>query len=102
MADAPYVIVKHRHATQYKRSIKIQRNWKHKETGNVVMVVTVQNVVPDNYLRIVFFDPQIGRELSMPMKKRIHPFQPPGAAETLYEPGFEDQYEPYTAFSTRV
>jgi hypothetical protein len=102
MGDAPYVFVKHRQGLEIKRSIRLARNWKHKETGNVVQVVTVQNVVPDNYLRVVFFDPTINRELSMPLRKRPHPYQPPNAPETLYEGGFEEQYEPYTAFSTRV
>ena len=102
MSDSPYVFVKHRAGMEIKRSIKLARNWKHKETGNVVMIVTVQNVVPDNYLRVVFFDPQIGRQLSMPLKARPNPFQPPGAAEVLMERGFDSEYEPYTAFSTRV
>lgn len=104
MADAPYIIVKNRPgAGTYKRSIRIARIWKHKETGNVVEVRAVQNVVPDNYIKIVFFDPTIGRELSMPLKPRPHPFQKPGSGVVEMLPAFEDQYEMYTdQRSTRV
>lgn len=94
MGDAPYIIIKNRPGMgQFKRSIKIARIWRHKETGNYVEVRAVQNVVPDNYLRIVFFDPQVKIELSMPLKARENPFQPPGRGTPLMEPGFEDQYE---------
>ena len=103
MGDAPYVFTKHREGLgTIKRSIRLARNWRHKETGNVVEIRTVQNVVPDNYLRVVFFDPQIGRELSMPLRARPHPFQPPNAPEVVMEPGFEEQFEPYANFSSRV
>ncbi len=104
MADAPYVFIKNRPgATQFRRSIRIARVWKHKETGNVVEVRNVQNVVPDNYIRIVFFDPTIGREMSMPLKSRPHPFQKPGAAVVEMERGFEEHYEVYhDQRSTRV
>lgn len=102
MADAPYVFIKHREGMQIKRSIRMVRYWAHKETKNAVEIRTVQNVVPDNYLRVVFFDPQIGRELSMPMKSRPHPFPPPGATHEIMEPGFEDQYEPIGNFSSRA
>ena len=66
-----------------KRNVRIVRYWKHKETGNVVEIRAMQNVVPDNYFRVVFFDPTIGRELSMPLKSRPHPFQPPGSAQIV-------------------
>ena len=104
MGEAPYIIIKKRPGIgQFKRSIRIARIWKHKETGNVVEVRAVQNVVPDNYLRIVFFDPQVKIELSMPLKTRENPFQPPGRSTPLMEPGFEDQYEVYgDQRSTRV
>jgi hypothetical protein len=95
MGDAPYIIVKKARpgGGQFKRSIRIARVWKHKQTGNYVEVRNVQNVVPDNYLRIVFFDPEIGRELSMPLKARENPFQPPNRSTPLMEQGFEDAYE---------
>lgn len=104
MGDAPYIIIKKRPGIgEYKSSIKIARVWKHKETGNVVEVRNVQNVVPDNYLRIVFWDPIIKHELSMPLKARENPFQPPGRNTPLMEPGFEDHYEVYeNQRSTRV
>lgn len=97
MGDAPYTFVRKSRpgGGQFKRSIRIARYWKHKETGTVVEVRNVQNVVPDNFLRIVFFDPTINRELSMPLKTRENPFQPPGRATPLMEPGFEDQYYVY-------
>lgn len=94
MGDAPYIIVKKTRPGlgEHKRSIRIPRVWVNKETGNYVEVRNVQNVVPDNYLRIVFWDPQIQHELSMPLKARENPFQPPGRGTPLMEPGFEDQY----------
>jgi hypothetical protein len=102
MSEAPYVFTKHREGITIKRSIRLARYWRHKETGNVVEIRTVQNVVPDQYLRVVFFDPQIGQEISMPLKSRPHPFQPPGAAKEIMEPGFEESFEPYGNFSSRV
>lgn len=88
---------------QFKRSVTIARMWKHKETGTIVEVRNLQNVVPDNFLRVVFFDPLIGRELSMPLKTRENPFQPPGRSTPLMEMGFEDQYYVYEdQRSTRV
>lgn len=105
MGDAPYIIIKKNRpgGGQFKRSIRIARVWIHKETRNVVEVRSVQNVVPDNYLRIVFFDPTVGRELSMPLKSRAHPFPKPGATHVEMEPGFEDHYTVYEdQRSTRV
>ena len=103
MGDAPYIIIKNRPGLAHKRSVRIARFWKHKETGNVVEVRTMQNVVPDNYLRIVFYDPMIKHELAMPLKARPNPFQPPNAPEILMERGFEDEYELYgDQRSTRV
>jgi hypothetical protein len=104
MADAPYVFVKNRPGQTYKQSIRIVRYWKHKETGNIVEVRRVLNDVDRNQLRIVIFDPTIGRELNMPFKKggAEHPFQPPGAPEVKMEPGFEDHYEPYGNFTSRA
>lgn len=88
---------------QFKRSVTIARMWKHKDTGTIVEVRNLQNVVPDNFLRVVFFDPLIGRELSMPLKTRENPFQPPGRSTPLMEMGFEDQYYVYEdQRSTRV
>ncbi len=97
MGDSPYIIIRKNRpgGGQFKRSIKIARYWIHKETKTVVEVRSVQNVVPDNFLRIVFWDPTIQRELSLPLKARENPFQPPGRATPLMEPGFEDQYRVY-------
>ena len=104
MGDAPYIIVKNRPgAGPYKRSIRIARIWRHKETGNIVELRNVQNVVPDNYIRIVFFDPTINHELSMPLKPRPQPFQTPGSAVIEMQPSFEEQYEVHhDQRSTRV
>ena len=103
MGDAPFIIIKNRPGLSHKRSVKIDRFWKHKETGNVVEVRKLQNVVPDNYLRVVFYDPLIKHELAMPMYPRPNPFQPPNAAETLMEQGFLEAYEIYgDQRSTRV
>jgi len=103
MGDAPYIIIKNRPGLTHDKLIRIARVWRNKETGNVVEVRAVQKVVPDNYLRIVFFDPNVKIELSMPLKTRENPFQPPGRATPLMEPGFEDQYEVYQdQRSTRV
>lgn len=96
MGDAPYIIMKNRPgAGTHKRSIRIARYWRHKETGNVVEIRRLMNVVPDNYLRVVFFDPTINRELSMPLKPRANPFQKPGAASVEMEMSFEEHYEVY-------
>ncbi len=96
MPHEGYIIKKNRPGGgSFKRSVKIARYWKHKETGTVVEVRNLQNVVPDNFLRVVFFDPTIGRELSMPLKTRENPFQPPGRSTPLMEQGFEDQYHVY-------
>ncbi len=80
---------------QHKRSVRIERYWIHKETKTVVEIRNLQNVVPDNFLRVVFFDPTIGRELSMPLYSRENPFQPPGRSTPLMEAGFKDQYRVY-------
>ena len=106
MGDAPYIIIpKHREPSgTYKRSVRIARVWRHKETGNVVEIRALRNVVPDNYLRVVFFDPTIGRELSMPMHPgHVNPFQKPGAQTIETEPAFLDHYEQYVdQRSTRI
>lgn len=103
MGESPYIIMKSRPGVgTYKRSIRIARVWRHKETGNVVRVTAVQNVVPDNYIKIVFFDPTINQELSMPLKPRPHPFQKPGAAVIEMLPSFEENYEMWDQHSTRV
>lgn len=103
MGEAPYSFIKHREGLSIKRSVKIVRYWKNKETGNVVEVRALQNVVPENYLRIVFFDPQIKHELSMPFNKpRPNPYQPPNAPEVLMEPCFTDSYEEYGNFTSRA
>jgi len=97
MAESPYIIVKHREGGTFRRDITIVRYWKHKETGNVVEVRSVKNVVPENYLRVVFFDPLIKIEVSLPLKKdRPDPFDP-----TKIEKAFENDYEPYGNFSSR-
>jgi hypothetical protein len=96
MADSPYVIIKKRDSQgEIMRSIKIARYWKHKETGLVVEVRKLQRVVPDNFLRVVYFDPTINHELAMPLKTRENPFQPPGRATPLMEQGFEDAFYVY-------
>lgn len=104
MDEAPYVFVKNRPGQTYKQSVRITRYWKHKETGNVVEIRRMLQDADRNQLRIVFFDPMIGRELNMPFKKggEPNPFQPQGAPEVLMEPGFEDQFEPYGNFSSRA
>ena len=103
MGEAPFGIVRHREGLSVKRSMKICRVWRHKQTGNCVEVRKFQNVVPDNYFRIVFWDPTINHELSMPFDKpRPNPYQPPNAPEILMEPCFTDAYEPYGNFSSRV
>jgi hypothetical protein len=104
MSEAPYIIIpKAREGGTYKRSIRIARVWRHKETGNVVEIRKVGNVVPDNYIRIWFFDPIINRVLSLPLKPRPHPFQKPGAQSVEMELGFEDNYEVYQdQRSTRI
>lgn len=97
MADAPYIIMKNRPGTgmHYKKSITIARVWQHKETGTIVRVVNVQEV-DGNWLRIIFIDPSVpGLQLSLPLKTRENPFQPPGRVTPLMEPGFEDQYRVY-------
>jgi hypothetical protein len=68
----------------------------------MVEIRRVMNVVDDPHLRIVFFDQLLKRELSMPLKRRPNPFQPPGAPEVLMEPGFEDFYESYGNFTSRA
>ena len=104
MADAPYVFVKNRPGTEYKRSVRIARFWKNKETGNVVEVRRMLNDVDRNQMRVIIFDPTIGRELNMPFPKGGYPnpFQPPGAPEVLMEAGFLDQFEPYGNLSSRA
>jgi hypothetical protein len=96
MADAPYIIIKNRPgAGTHKRSIRIARVWQHKETGSLIQVVKVQEV-DGSWLRIVFIDPSVpGVHLSLPLKARENPFQPPGRSTPLMEPGFTDQYNPY-------
>jgi hypothetical protein len=98
MGDAPYIIVKKNRpgGGQVRRDITIARYWIHKETRAVVQVINVQNVKPEDYLRIIFIDPAVpGMEMSMPLKTRENPFQPPGRSTPLMEPGFEDKYEVY-------
>lgn len=96
MGESPYIIIKKREGLgTFKKSIRIARVWQNNQTGNIVEVRAVQNVVPDNYLRIVFWDPTIKHELSMPLKPRPNPFQPPGAPEILMEPGFDSEYHVY-------
>jgi ribulose bisphosphate carboxylase small subunit len=105
MGDAPFVIIKNRPgAGTTKRSMRIARFWQHRETGTVVEIRAFRNVVPDNYYRVVFFDPTIKRELSLPFyKARPHPFQKPGSSVVEMEPGFLEQYEQYAdQRSTRV
>ena len=104
MADAPYIIIKNRPGIgAHKRSITIARFWKHKELGTIVEVTKVQEV-DGSWLRIIFLDEKVpGVHLSMPLKTRENPFQPPGRGTPLMEPGFEDQYEVYgDQRSTRV
>jgi len=56
--EAPYTIVRHRtsEGTIY-RGIRIVRYWRNKETRSVVEVRRVLRVVPENVIRIVFYDP---------------------------------------------
>jgi hypothetical protein len=102
MTDVPYVFVKNRPGQTYKRSVRIVRYWKHKVTGNIVEIRRMLNDVDRNQLRVVFFDPTIGKELCMPLHPQVHPFQPPGAPEVVMEPSFEDHYEPYGNFTSRA
>lgn len=106
MGEAPYIIIKKTPRpglSAHKNSIRIARYWRHKETGTVVQVVNVQEV-DGSWLRIIFIDPSVpGMQLSMPLKTRENPFQPPGRSTPLMEPGFEDQYTVYEdQRSTRV
>lgn len=101
MADeqkAPYVIVKHREPQgTIKRSARIVRYWKNRQTGNVVAVTGMQNVVPANYLKVIFTDPTCpGLTFSQPLKTRKNPFGGPD------EIGFEEEFEPYGNFSSRA
>ncbi len=96
---APYVFIRHRETEgTLKRSVRVVRYWKHKETGTVVEIRRMMHVADANYLRVVYFDPLINRTVSVPLKQdRPDPFDP-----SRIERAFEKDFEPYGNFSDRV
>lgn len=78
------------------RGDRFPRYWQSKVTGAVVEIRRVLRDVDRDQMRIVFYDPSIGREMNMPYAKaELNPFQPPGAATPLMERPFKDLYEVY-------
>jgi len=99
MGDSPYIIIRKDRpgAGTFRRDIKIERYWIHKQTRTVVQVVKVDNVKPEDYLIVRFIDPKVpGIQMSLPMYPRENPFQPPGRVTPLMEKGFLDEYEKYS------
>ena len=100
---APFVIIKHREAGgTIDRSVRICMYWKCRKTGTTVEVRRFLKVADDPHFRVVFFDPMVGRELSMPWQPgHPLPFQPPGAKQIVMEDAFVDNYEPVGNFSSK-
>lgn len=77
--DAPQVFVKHRQSEgTIDRSARCPIYWKHKVTGTTVEARRFLRVVPENEFKVIFFDPDIKVELSLPLAKMFEEYEPIG------------------------
>lgn len=97
------IIVKHRPKPTYRTSVILEpKYWKNKDTGIVVEATHFQYDVDNSCYLVIFkepdlVDPKLTKERRMPFKSRPHPF-----FKGEVERGFEDEFEKYGNFSTRI
>jgi hypothetical protein len=77
--EVPNIIVRHRTPEgTIDRTQRIDRYWKHKVTGTTVEARRFLRVVPENEFKVVFFDADLGVELSLPLDKMRAEYEPIG------------------------